>query len=286
MALSQSQLREVLLYVAAFGTSHIRRTFDDCNDEGAAMKTSPKHGTVLNRMFRLPDSVTDKIIISMYGVGGLTMEQVYNHYHVDSFSGSSEKLMNISKYFQDLMRNPLDCLIIQIGDNDVAPYCKRAKGLLAQGEELDPNKVAIDIANDIILLARKMKLDFGASRVVLLPLMPRYYVVKGYLTQGEVLEYNTIAEQVNLQLKNKCTGDEGLKYFFGGTVFHFKGDSYVDRAKFFFDGVHLSDSQDDSTSKKSRKRKHEEQKKPPCYTWVADNIKKCIINCYNDLVRK
>ena len=70
---------------------------------------------------------------------------------------------------------------------------------------------------------------------------------------------------VNLQLKNTGTAEgEGLKYFFGGTVFHFKGDSYVHRAKYFFDGVHLSNSQNDR--KKSRKRKNEEKKNPPCYT--------------------
>ena len=151
-----SKLKEDLLYIAVFGTSHARRTFDDCNDEGAA------------------------------GVGGLTMQQVNYHYHVDSFSGSSQKLNNIGHYFQELMRNPLDCLIIQIGDNDVAPYCKRAKSSLAQGEQLDPYKVVFEISHDIILLARRMKLDFGASRVVLLPLMPRYYVVRGMLTQEEV----------------------------------------------------------------------------------------------------
>ena len=59
---------EKCLRVAIFGTSHVRRVFDDC--AGRQMKSKPQSGAVMQSMFHLPASFSDEVVINMFGVGG------------------------------------------------------------------------------------------------------------------------------------------------------------------------------------------------------------------------
>ena len=251
---------EKCLRVAIFGTSHVRRVFDDC--AGRLMKSEPQSGAVVQNMFLLPASFSDQVDITMFGVGGLTMLQFWDNYYMPS-SSVSRKLFNISDFFREVRERGTECIILQIGDNDVDDFVDFQ---IANSQSLDAKTTADDIIQEILRVARHLQHECRASIkcIFLLPLMPRY--IQGKLDKKvKVDNYNAVAEQVNSGLRNLLENDDVIKFFHAGKKFNFSGESYIHRAEQFQDdGVHLKMGQS-----------------PSHYGWILDNMKRCIVSYHN-----